>query len=85
MEPALGVDDAAPQTMEREVINVLIPIDHIAAPLFEDRVVFVILAPFVVVDRFYRFGPWSFLWRGVLQKELVGACLLTFRLSYFVA
>ena len=53
MEPALGVDDAAPQTMEREVINVLIPINHIAAPLFEDRVVFVILAPFVVVDRLY--------------------------------
>ena len=53
-DPALGVDDGAPQTMEREVIDVLLPINHIAAPLFENRVVFVIVAPSEVAPRFYR-------------------------------
>ena len=44
VEPALGVDDGAPQTMEREVFDVLLPINHIAAPFFENIVVFVIVA-----------------------------------------
>ena len=52
-DPALGVDDGAPQTMEREVIDVLLPINHIAAPLFENRVVFVIVAPSEVAPRLY--------------------------------
>merc|ERR1711965_447012 len=40
--------------MEREVIDVLLPINHIAAPLFENRVVFVFVAPSEVAPRLYR-------------------------------
>ena len=54
VEPALGVDDGAPQTMEREVVDVLLPINHIAAPFFENIVVFVIVAPSEVAPRLYR-------------------------------